>query len=445
MKRMRYDLIIVGGGITGTALLYTLRNYSNIGNILLVEKYSNLSELNSNSKSNSQTLHFGDIESNYSIEKAKETKKASNMLLRYIERLPEDERKSLIEKCQKMLLGVGEEEVAFLKKRLSKEMQELFPKLKYLSKEEIAEVEPNVVKGRKNQEPIGALYSDEGYMVDFGKLSTSFVKHSEDSDKGGLELLLDTEVKAVKKSGEEFVLDTNKGTVSSKAVVFAAGAYSLYFAKMLGYGKNLSTLSVGGSFYYTPNVLRGKVYRVEKGSVPFAAVHGDPDLNFPDRTRFGPTATVSPLLEKGNFNTLLDYIKTAGLSGEAILSLKTILSDKDIRQVMGKNVVYGMPVIGKYEFLQKEARKIIPSLEYRDLKFAEEAGGIRPQVIDTVKRKILMGELKITGDKVIFNMTPSPGATACLQTALEDSIDIAKFLGKDFDEKRFRQDFISED
>lgn len=441
MDKMKYDLVIVGGGITGTALLYVLRNYTDIKNVLLIEKYSAFSELNSNSKSNSQTLHFGDIESNYSLEKAKETKHASEMLLRYLYRLPEKERTSIMSRCQKMLLGVGKEEVSFLMKRLSPEMHRLFPNLKYLSKDEIAKVEPKVVEDRDLGEVIGALYSDEGYMVDFGKLSTSFVSHSNDSKKDELEVLLDTEVKSVAKKTGGFILDTNKGKCEAKAVVFASGAYSLYFAKMLGYGKNLSTLSVGGSFYYGPAVLNGKVYRVEMGSVPFAAVHGDPDLNYSDRTRFGPTANVSPLLEKGNFRTLIDYIKTAGISGEAMLSLEAVLSDPEIRRTMLKNVVYGMPLIGKKRFLQNEVQKIVPSLKLSDLKFAEDAGGIRPQVIDTNKKRILMGELKITGNGVIFNMTPSPGATACLRTAYEDVGDIVRFLGAKFDKNRFEQDF----
>ncbi len=438
---MQYDVVIVGGGVTGTALLYTLRNYTNIENILLVEKYPTFSELNSNSQSNSQTLHFGDIESNYTLEKARETKHASEMLLAYLNELPEGENAALVKKCHKMLLGVGEEEVKFLKRRFSKEMRELFPELRYLSKDEITAIEPKITEDRDPTEEIGALYSEKGYMVDFGKLSTSFVEHSKSCKKTGLEILLGTEVTRVKRTSDGFLLSTNKATYTTRTVVFAAGTYSLYFAKMLGYGKNLSTLSVGGSFYYTPHVLNGKVYRVEKGSVPFAAVHGDPDLNFPERTRFGPTATVLPLLEKGNFKTFSAYIKTAGLNGEAMFSIKSVLSDPEIKRIMAKNIKYGVPVIGKYSFLRDEARKIVPSLKYSDLKFADNTGGIRPQVIDIKKRKILMGELKITGNNVIFNMTPSPGATACIQTAYEDVDEIVRFIGAKFNRELFKKQF----
>jgi malate dehydrogenase (quinone) len=64
----KYDVLIVGGGVVGTALLYTLSKYTDIKNIGLIEKYSDLGLVNSASTKNSQTLHFGDIETNYSFE-----------------------------------------------------------------------------------------------------------------------------------------------------------------------------------------------------------------------------------------------------------------------------------------------------------------------------------------------------------------------------------------
>jgi malate dehydrogenase (quinone) len=51
---------------------------------------------------------------------------------------------------------------------------------------------------------------------------------------------------------------------------------------------------------------------------------------------------------------------------------------------------------------------------------------------------LLMGEAKIdTGVGVIFNMTPSPGATSCLDNAEQDLRIVARHLGETFDEARF--------
>ena len=50
-----------------------------------------------------------------------------------------------------------------------------------------------------------------------------------------------------------------------------------------------------------------------------------------------------------------------------------------------------------------------------------------------------MGEAKIVGDKIIFNITPSPGASTCLQNAEDDTNRIISFLGEKytFDRDRF--------
>ena len=79
LQKHHYNVAIVGGGISGTALLYTLAKYTDIDSIALFEKYEDLSTLNSNAKGNSQTLHCGDIETNYTLEKAKITNRTASM------------------------------------------------------------------------------------------------------------------------------------------------------------------------------------------------------------------------------------------------------------------------------------------------------------------------------------------------------------------------------
>ncbi|MDU9758787.1 malate:quinone oxidoreductase, partial [Helicobacter pylori] len=43
------------------------------------------------------------------------------------------------------------------------------------------------------------------------------------------------------------------------------------------------------------------------------------------------------------------------------------------------------------------------------------------------------------------NMTPSPGATSCLQNALVDSQEIAAYLGESFELERFYKDLSPEE
>jgi hypothetical protein len=65
-------------------------------------------------------------------------------------------------------------------------------------------------------------------------------------------------------------------------------------------------------------------------------------------------------------------------------------------------------------------------------------------LIDKTQRKLLMGEAKIdTGKGAIFNMTPSPGGTSCLENAEIDMRAIAKYLGAAIDEKALQEELLS--
>src|SRR5664280_2956159 len=113
-----YDVLIVGGGVVGTALLYTLSKYTDIKKIGLIEKYSDFGLVNSASYNNSQTLHFGDIETNYSFEKAKCVKQMSDMVMKYLEseKHPGIDQK-IFSKYSKMVLAVGKKQVEDLGNR----------------------------------------------------------------------------------------------------------------------------------------------------------------------------------------------------------------------------------------------------------------------------------------------------------------------------------------
>ena len=95
VKRMddNYDVAIIGGGITGTALAYILSKYTTIKKIVLIEKCSSIAQVNSRTSSNSQTLHFGDIETNYTKEKAVIVRDGAQMVKRFVEQHPTKNQK----------------------------------------------------------------------------------------------------------------------------------------------------------------------------------------------------------------------------------------------------------------------------------------------------------------------------------------------------------------
>jgi malate dehydrogenase (quinone) len=173
--------------------------------------------------------------------------------------------------------------------------------------------------------------------------------------------------------------------------------------------------------------------------LPFAAVHGDADVHDPNVTRFGPTAKLVPALERGRISTVSDFFDVFGLNAASFLSYTNILADRVLLPYVVKNLFYDVPVVGKKAFLP-HVQKVVPSVEEDDIKRAKGYGGVRPQIVDTSKKSLDMGEAKIHGHGIIFNITPSPGASTCLQNAMRDTRTLVDFLDADygFDEEAFR-------
>lgn len=443
MGLKNFEVIIVGAGVSGTALAYELARYTNINSIGIIEKYEDIATLNSCATSNSQTIHVGDIETNYTLEKASVTKRTAKMVERYC--LQHRYQNEIIFSHQKMALGVGKKEVEFLLHRYE-EFSTLFPYLEVWNKEKLKKIEPRVVfdeNGEEREEDIvGIGTKDQWTTVDFGKLSRSFIQNAKKESDTQVELFLNTQVLDIKKSKKRgYVVETAKDRFYADFVVVDAGAHSLFLAHKMGFGLNLGCLPVAGSFYMTnEKMLEGKVYMIQNPKLPFAALHGDPDVLAGGNTRFGPTALMLPKLERYKKGTYMDFFKTLRFDKNIAIALWKLLKESDIRKYIFKNFLFEIPFINKYLFL-KDARKIVPSLKLNEFKYAKGFGGVRPQVLDKDEQKLMLGEASIyTGEGLIFNMTPSPGATSCMGNAERDLKYIVKYLGKTFDEQRFKDE-----
>ena len=448
MAVKNFEVIIVGGGVSGTALAYELARYTDIKSVAIIEKYNDIATLNSSAKSNSQTIHVGDIETNYTLEKAAVTKRTAKMVEKYC--LQHKYQNEIIFSHQKMALGVGEKEVEFLLHRYE-EFFELFPYLEVWDKEKLKKIEPRVIFDENNNERkeniVGIGTRDQWTTVDFGKLSKSFIENAKKEQNTDVELFLNTEVLNIKKSKKRgYVLKTKKNNYYADFVVVDAGAHSLYLAHKMGFGLNLGCLPVAGSFYMTnEKMLNGKVYMIQNPKLPFAALHGDPDVLADGNTRFGPTALMLPKLERYKPGTYMDFFKTLRFDKNIAIALWKLLKESDIRRYIFKNFLFEIPFINKYLFL-KDARKIVPSLKLSEFKYAKGFGGVRPQVLDKDKQKLMLGEASIyTGEGLIFNMTPSPGATSCMGNAERDLKYIVKYLGKEFNEDKFKDELTDGD
>ncbi len=265
------------------------------------------------------------------------------------------------------------------------------------------------------------------------KLSESFVQQALDTEKN-IQMRYNEEVTKIEKNEDgTFTIISDTTRFRAKSVVVNAGAYSLLFAQSMGYGKEYAILPIGGSFFFTKEkLLNSKVYTMQNPKLPFAAIHADPDITQEWNTRFGPTAFALPKLERYHALHLKDLISALNIDKDVTKVYMGLFRDKTIRRYILKNFIEEIPLVGKEVFV-RDAKKIIPSIRVKDLTFAEGYGGMRPQIIDKKNQELLLGEAKIEEDGLVFNMTPSPGATSSLSIALSDALGVCKVIGANFD------------
>ncbi|NJO39405.1 MAG: FAD-dependent oxidoreductase [Cyanobacteria bacterium CRU_2_1] len=444
MINQTYDVVVIGGGVAGAASLYALASFTDLKRVALVEKYPRVASVNSKATNNSQTIHCGDIETNYTLEKALKVRRSAQMLVRYAEQLPPRLRDQIIHRFPKMVLGVGVQECEFLQQRYET-FKPHFTGMHLLDKTQIADIEPSVVNVNGHDRPeelVAIAVPDEYTAINYGTLAQSFVEQAQSVAGKTVDLKLGHAVQIIEPVGSNYRITTSAGSMMARFVVVSAGGHSLLFAHRMGIGLNYSCLPIAGNFYFTPQVLNGKVYTVQNDKLPFAAIHGDPDITLPGRTRFGPTALPLPLLERNNLQTLVDYLEVLKLDRTVIGVLWDLFKVRDIRNYIFKNMAFEVPLLDRHLFL-KDARKIVPSLQLEDLEFAEGVGGVRPQLIDRTQCKLILGQAEIDpGNGIRFNITPSPGATTCLGNAEQDLLRIQQHLGCNFDRTWFEAERV---
>ena len=437
---MVVDLAVVGEGISGTSVKMVASQYCEGLNIVSYERQRAVAEVNSNPDNNSNTLHFGDIEDNYGLEAALRVQEQAAFTAGYLARNHADNDGTCI-MLQRMLLGVGEAQVSRVKWRYET-FRGKFPGIQLLDAAGIAAVEPNVMAGRKAGQPVAALYHPRGFAVDYRMLAQSFVRQAA-LGSANIEAQLNVEIISITKRPDGiFVLKTAGDEVAAKAVVVAAGSSSLMFAHAMGLGREYILLPVAGGFMLSSrHILNGKVYTPQNEKIPFAALHGDPAVYNRLQTRFGPTAKPVFLLERHHYNTVREFMRTGGLSTRWFWHATKVAMDRDVGSFLLRNRLYDIPFFGKKLFTS-DIRKIVPTIESKDLRLDKGAGGIRGQLVNTKTGKMQKGVARIDQPGISFVFAPSPGASGALGNAVEVMRNLAPVIGKRFDEDRIRRELL---
>ena len=141
------------------------------------------------------------------------------MVVNYTEAL--DTRQHVIYKFQKIVIGVGQKECDQLRERLNN-FKTVFTSLQLLEKEQVSEIEPNVVliNGEIRPEPCIALaVLDEYSAVDFNRLAESFAQQAQTVDDKNIQIQLGSHVDKIEERDGVFSIETAQGAIKAKAAV----------------------------------------------------------------------------------------------------------------------------------------------------------------------------------------------------------------------------------
>ncbi len=210
-----FDIVIIGAGVTGSAIARELSRYQY--DTLVLDRNSDVCE--GTSKANSGIVHAG-FDSEPGSMMAKMNVRGNAMM----EQLSRD-LDFPFKRNGSLVLCFDAQDMDKLEKLLEKGKKNGVPGIRILSKEEIRELEPNVTK-----DVAAALYAPTGGIVcPFGLT----IAMAENACENGAKFRFDTEVLNIVHKEGGYLLETSKGLVESKLVINAAGVYADKFHNMV--------------------------------------------------------------------------------------------------------------------------------------------------------------------------------------------------------------------
>ena len=258
MSSESFHIIVIGGGIIGTASSLSLQNNPKL-NVLLIEAENELATHQTGN--NSGVIHSGLYYKPGSL-KAKNCTEGREQLYEFCER-----HKIEFEKCGKIVVATDESELSTLKELFKRGVANGLTGIKKLNAEEIKSYEPNV-KG------IAGLFVPQTGIVDFTKVTNAYAKVF--LDNGG-SIEKNCKFLSLKNSSGELVILTTKGEFKTKFLVNCGGLYCDRIAKLCGVNPGLQIVPFRGEYYKLKKdkefLVKNLIYPVPDPRFPFLGVH----------------------------------------------------------------------------------------------------------------------------------------------------------------------------
>jgi (S)-2-hydroxyglutarate dehydrogenase len=384
---VKYDIIIVGGGIVGLATALNVLEKSPARKVLVLEKESEVSKHQTGN--NSGVIHSGLYYKPGSL-KAKNCIEGYNLLIDFckVNEVPFD-------LCGKIVVATEEKEVRLLKNLFDRGAQNGLHGFKMLNAGELKEYEPHV-------NGVAGFFVPQTGIVDYKAVAE---KYAELIRKKGGEIHLNEKVIDIKLETQSVIVVTEKISYESKQLVNCAGLYSDKIAKLTVPEIDVKIIPFRGEYYKLKKekeyLVRNLIYPVPDPNFPFLGVHFTRMMK--GGVEAGPNAVLAFKREgyKRSDINLAELAETLAWPGFQKVAKKYW------RTGMGE--MYRS--FSKAAFT-KALQKLMPEVQENDL--VDGGAGVRAQACDRTGG--LVDDFLILEKSQVINVcnAPSPAATSSL-------------------------------
>lgn len=384
---MKYDVVVVGGGIVGLATALQLQNANPNIKLLLLEKENALALHQTGN--NSGVIHSGIYYKPGSL-------KATNCIRGYHQLVEFCQLNAIpFELCGKIIVATSPEEIPLLDNLFKRGIQNGLTDLKKINKEELKDYEPHV-------NGIEGVVVPQTGIVDFKLVAQ---KYGELIQTKGGEIRLGEKVIEIQESESACVVVSQKESYTTKLVINCCGLYSDKVARLTSPDLNLKIIPFRGEYYKLKKekeyLVKNLIYPVPDPSFPFLGVHFTRMVG--GGIEAGPNAVLAFSREgynkrQINIRELAESLAWPGFQKVAFKYWKT-----------GMGEMYRS--FSKAAFV-KALQKLIPEIQKDDL--VDGGAGVRAQACD--RNGGLVDDFMIVEKKHVINVcnAPSPAATSSL-------------------------------
>lgn len=256
---MKYDLIIIGGGIVGLATALKIKQANPALKLLILEKEKAIATHQTGH--NSGVIHSGLYYKPGSL-KAKNCIAGYEQLIRFC-----DEENIPYELCGKIVVATAKEELPLLNNLYERGIQNGLKDLKMLDAEALKEYEPHV-------NGVGGIHVPQTGIIDYKEVARQYLKKIR--ILGG-DIAFGEKVIGVHEQGKYREIITENSSFQTSLLVNCAGLYADKLAQMTLQAVNFKIIPFRGEYYQLSKekeyLVKNLIYPVPDPNFPFLGVH----------------------------------------------------------------------------------------------------------------------------------------------------------------------------